>query len=403
MSSNRPSVNWQGFDDLEPGPFLDRIKTVLSTVNFRQLEKVALLARAQHDKREDPDLTCTANTSLFAYGYNNLVLELAFSDHVYWIARIRYRVVGVSEARGHAMDLLSEIATIRTVRERTSIPAPQVFAFDVSPSNEVGCPYMIMEALPGRTLGGSIAAQVPSEHLPKVASQLAEVVYQLYGLAFDRAGRLWRGKDGDGPLEVIPVDAKPCPRTSLGWFYRQRQRDNRRAMKNHPDDPEWRAACWVLKTAVAHIIIEARARGPFPLCHPDIHAGNLLFDDDYNLTGVVDWAQAQTVPLERLVVTPEILTSPDDPEERNNSVEVLKTLIRDHLQRLELAGRAADASSPLVLSSYFGSKRAEITHRCTYTHFSRALWNGQRVASLIFGDAVAWEQLVRAYGETELT
>ena len=264
MSSNRPSASWQGFGDLEPGPFLDRIKTVLSTVNFRQLEKAALLARAQHDEKKEPGLTCTVNTSLFAYGYDNLVLELAFSDHVYWIARIRHRAMGPSEARGHAMDLLSEIATIRTVRERTSIPAPQVFAYDVSSSNEVGCPYMIMETLPGRTLGGPIAAQVPSEHLPKVANQLAAVIYQLHGLTFDRTGRLWRGKDGDGPLEVIPVDSRPCPRTSLGWFYRHRQRDNRRAMKSRPDDPEWRAACWVLKTAVAHIIIEARVRGPFP-------------------------------------------------------------------------------------------------------------------------------------------
>ena len=40
------------------------------------------------------------------------------------------------------MDLLSEMATIRTVRERTSIPASQVFAYDVSPSNEVGCRHV---------------------------------------------------------------------------------------------------------------------------------------------------------------------------------------------------------------------------------------------------------------------
>jgi aminoglycoside phosphotransferase (APT) family kinase protein len=112
-----------------------------------------------------------------------------------------------------------------TVRERTRIPVPRVFAYDVSPSNEVGCPYVLMERLPGRVLGGTIVSKVQSEHLPKVAEQLAEALYQLSGLTFDRLGRLWRGKDSNGTLEVIPVGcdsavpSSSAPQTSLEWFY----------------------------------------------------------------------------------------------------------------------------------------------------------------------------------------
>jgi aminoglycoside phosphotransferase (APT) family kinase protein len=55
-----------------------------------------------------------------------------------------------------------------TVRDRTKIPVPRVFAYDVSPSNEVGCPYVLMERLPGRVLGGTIVSKVQSNTCPKL-------------------------------------------------------------------------------------------------------------------------------------------------------------------------------------------------------------------------------------------
>ncbi|KAI1108436.1 hypothetical protein F5Y14DRAFT_436231 [Nemania sp. NC0429] len=61
----------------------------------------------------------------------------------------------------------------------------------------------------------------------------------------------------------------------------------------HPDDLDWLTACWVLKTTLTHIVVEDRVRGPFPLCHLDLHYGNMLFDDEYNLTGIIDWSNAQ--------------------------------------------------------------------------------------------------------------
>jgi Ser/Thr protein kinase RdoA (MazF antagonist) len=45
-------------------------------------------------------------------------------------------------------------------------------------------------------------------------------------------------------------------------------------------------------------ISSRRRRGPFPLSHPDFHCGNVLVDYDYNITGVIDWTNAHTVPAE---------------------------------------------------------------------------------------------------------
>ena len=204
MSAERPRSFWRGFDGLKPGPFRDQIQTVLSTANFQQLQEAALIARTRRDKTADSDLSCTIDLPSFTYGFNNVVLGVSFSDHVYWVARIQHIAVDESKARRNAANLLSEITTMRTIKDLTSIPVPQVFAYNVSPSNEVGYPYILMEHLPGRVLGGTIASQVPPEYLRKVAKQVAEVLFQLHGLTFDRLGRLWCGENGDGPLEMVP-------------------------------------------------------------------------------------------------------------------------------------------------------------------------------------------------------
>ncbi|KAK4040318.1 kinase-like domain-containing protein [Parachaetomium inaequale] len=383
------SPTWPGFGGLEPGPLYDRIQTVPSRLNFKHLEKVALCARAQLGETTDSGLACTIDPFSFTHGFNNVVLEVLFSDGVCWIARIQHGSMDMPGALGDTRDLPSEITTMRTVRDRTSIPVPQVFAHDVSPSNEFGHPYILMERVTGRVLEGPIASQVPPEHLPKVAKQLADVLYQLHGLTFDRLGQLWSGEKGGGPVEISP-------------FYAQRQADNRRALDGHLHDPEWTTACWVLKTAVPHIIIEDRVRGPFPLCHLDLHHGNLLFDDDYNLRGVIDWSQGQTVPVERLVVSPEFITFPAGSDEQNKNIRAFRALVHEHLQRLEGRESSADNSPAFLLSNFFGSKRADITHRCTYSFLHRALWDGRLVARLIYGDDVGWDQLLRVYGRTEV-
>ncbi|KAK2772571.1 hypothetical protein CKAH01_13951 [Colletotrichum kahawae] len=42
-----------------------------------------------------------------------------------------------------------EVATMRWIKLRTSIPVPEVFAFDDSSDNEIGFEWMIMEFMPG--------------------------------------------------------------------------------------------------------------------------------------------------------------------------------------------------------------------------------------------------------------
>lgn len=59
-----------------------------------------------------PDIDCSINLTRFVTGFNNLVLELVFSDKIYWVARIPYRTIDDNTKTS----LLSEIATMNIVR-----------------------------------------------------------------------------------------------------------------------------------------------------------------------------------------------------------------------------------------------------------------------------------------------
>lgn len=125
----RPSEDWSGFAGISPeSDKCNPIKLVLSSANFKHLKKCAIDSRRRHQMNLPPSIDCGINLTQFATGFNNLVLEITFSDNIYWIARIPYRTIDDNTKTS----LLSEIATMNIVRQRTSIPIPRIFEFEMS-------------------------------------------------------------------------------------------------------------------------------------------------------------------------------------------------------------------------------------------------------------------------------
>lgn len=393
----------------EPRNFSGYINRVLSTANFKFLQEVALRARMVQEGDAAKDITCAIDKTSYKCVPKELVLTITFSDNTNWIVRIPHLPVDAAKAPQHAVDMLSEIATIKTVKSRTTIPVPQVFAFDASSSNKFGFPYILMECLKGRVLDyrTPMVRQVPSEHLPHVARQLADVLYQLENLTFDRLGRIWCGEKCDEPPQIIPcklpdkASARECPRTSTEWFNLLRQDADRQARETQTSCPDWRTARCILKEAVDHCIIQDRVHGPFPLCHLEFHRRNLLFDEQYNLTGVLDWSQAATTPLERLAVSMEYAKFYVHDREHNQVIVGFRDMIREHLQKL---GEKAEQPSPpdkqtTTLSIIFGSRQADIAHCCIYGLPHRAIYDGRRACEILYGENQSWDRLVAVYGK----
>ncbi|KAF7560555.1 hypothetical protein G7046_g3599 [Stylonectria norvegica] len=408
-----PSDHWSGLSTLSAeSDKYKRIQQLISSANFEYLKKRALDSRERHQPELSSHIQCAINLTQFTSGFNNLVLEIAFSDNVYWIARISHQPFN----DGDRTSMLSEIATMKMIQKHTSIPIPQVFDFETSADQPFGYPYVFMQYLRGRVLQGGPARAIPRQHHEKVAKQLANVFAELQNLTFSRIGRLWCGDDANQPVEIIPMawHASPGPlETSLEYFYNQRQSENREIMDMQPDSPDWLTACWVLKTGLTHAIIEDRVRGPFPLCHLDLHHGNMLFDDEYNLSGIIDWSSAQAAPLEQLSVCPEFVTFPGLSDEENQPIVELKKLVVDFIREMESArerkppmdnpeGEGASKENLTSLSTYMVSKAALVTHRQYMASPRGSLWAGKMVAELIYGKGITWEQLKDVYGTQPL-
>jgi hypothetical protein len=404
----RPSENWPGFAGLNPeSDKYKSIKQLLSSANFEHLKERAIDSRRRHQTGLPLDIACSINLTQFAAGFNNLVLELTFSDNVHWVARIPYRIIN----NDTKTSMLTEIATMRIIRQRTSIPVPRIFDFDVSMDEEFGYPYILMECLSGRTLDNRLARSIPQEHLDKVAKQFANVFAELQTLTFSRIGRLYCGETADQRVELIPMKwhCSPGPlRTSLEYFYNQRQRQNKIIMALHPGDADWLTACWVLKIALALTVIEDRVHGPFPLCHLDLHYGNLLFDDEYNLTGVIDWEDAQAAPIEQLSVSLELVSFPALSEEQNRpNVEFLELVIQsvkemesEKAKEVEKRGNKTKKRFQhlTLLSTYMASQSAELMFRQYTASPSKSLVVAKLIAKLVYGEHITWEQLRKFHG-----
>lgn len=130
----------------------------------------------------------------------------------------------------------------------------------------------------------------------------------------------------------------------------------------------------------------------------------MLFDDDYNLVGVIDWSNAQSAPLEQLSVFPEFATAPGLSEEQNRPMVELKELVVKALQELkrEELEKRQDITVPLdrntsvapvtrhktQLSEYMASKMSEIAFRQHMSSPGSYLWDGKTIAKFVYGSTV---------------
>lgn len=81
---------------------------------------------------------------------------------------------------------------------------------------------------------------------------------------------------------------------------------------------------------------------PFPLAHIDLHYGNVLVDEDFTITGIIDWSNAQTVPLEQFLISPEFAIFPGLPMERNAPILQFRKQFAAHLKALECQTHLSD-------------------------------------------------------------
>ncbi|KAJ5799853.1 uncharacterized protein N7518_001921 [Penicillium psychrosexuale] len=377
-----------------------KIKKVLETANFTHLCSEASKIRQREESLDS--LTCSVNTAKLTSGTYNLVLALTFSDTTQWVARIMLPEDDYDdEDEDVAILLLSEIASMNYVRSKTTIPVPRIFGHSVT-KNDFGYPYILMEALPGTVLENRMALSIPASHKKKFAAQLARYIYELGTLRFSKIGCLSHPDESDelepSSFQISGSWVGPLS-TSLEYFYLFRKGQTREIHEKHKGEADWEAAAWFLEKSLTSMVTEEHVYGPFPLCHLDLHFNNMLVDEDFNITAILDWSNIQTVPMERFASNPEFIAPPAAPQEFKQAVFDFRDIFVDALASIEGESGASSSDGGMPLSRLFASPLSEVVFRCTCSPARRAIFDAQLTLSLTYGKDAKWEDFKRFFND----
>ncbi|KAJ5043359.1 hypothetical protein NUH16_000148 [Penicillium rubens] len=200
----------------------------------------------------------------------------------------------------------SEVATLEFLGE-TKIPAPKVFDFSLDEANPVGVRYILMEKLPGRSLSWSDATR---EQRLKVIDQLADIYIELHAHPFPMMGSLDKidSKLFIGPFarETL-ADFGESGLKMLGPFSSSEQYYNahldlildlimrQEAYANRPIDAFLihRYLQENIPIILPHASLDDAS---FYLKHADEKGDQILVDDQFRITGIIDWEWAHTGP-----------------------------------------------------------------------------------------------------------
>jgi isoamyl acetate esterase len=301
------SDKWSGIAELirTDSPMAKGLEDMLAKVDLEGLRSIASGLRDGRNCTISEKYTC---------GAYNLVFEIIFDDGVSWIARLRsaspMQVVSqefVFESPSYKQHIMeSEVATMRYVRQHTTIPVPEIYAFDTTSANPAKLPYVLMECIRGWRTPPRLQ-ELPDDALRKILNQLADVLLQMSMLQFPQIGYLHCDVDGQYSVRAM-LDRKGKhvgPYSSAVEYYRWRaDQPLNRSNDSVVDLQEALFHAYLYRLALPFLMDGVKPNGPFPLAHNDLGVHNALFDEKWNLVGVIDWSGACVVPWESFAQFP---------------------------------------------------------------------------------------------------
>jgi hypothetical protein len=272
------------------------ISRLLETINYD-----ALCVRAETLR---DGIKCTVNLPSADQAYFNFDVlggcnyhgSIVFEDGKIWLARFRLPNHNEPPLQERNFDRRSEFATYCFLAG-TAVPVPEVYdcADDDDPMNLVGAGYILLEKLAGKPLAWHEASEVQKE---KFSRQLAEIYTNLEQHPLNGLGRLQLSSMGlpeAGPAffdygssgNLIPIGSF----SHSNNYYTALIQQKIRLIKTG----EIASSAPLDQYLVYMSLLDSlppNESGPFFLRHVDSRDANFLVDDDYNITGIIDWELA---------------------------------------------------------------------------------------------------------------
>ncbi|RPA92820.1 hypothetical protein L873DRAFT_1847508 [Choiromyces venosus 120613-1] len=257
-----------------------------------------------------------------AMGAINLHLELVFEDGLSWMARLKRHNTSTPPAAVRSYLIRSEVATYSFLKKQTRVPVPEVFAYDLDSDNSVGTGYILMETIKGKNL---LSASPTNEQLSKVLAQLAEVYKELYRHPFPLMGSL----DTPGSTNIGPVvhDLMTDLALTINGDHNSQQLANFSGPFTSLRDyylaliprilhmiiagelyPFWAVDAFLIHKFLLDLLERwsehIQETGKFYLRHFDDKGDHIMVDEDFNITGIIDWEGAYTAQKSEAFTSP---------------------------------------------------------------------------------------------------
>ncbi|KAJ5647029.1 hypothetical protein N7490_003401 [Penicillium lividum] len=241
-------------------------------------------------------------------GGMNYHIEILFQDGVSWLARIRRSNATSPPPDLQNYILRSEVATLQFLH-RINLPVPMVHDFDSDERNSVGLPYILMEKLPGKSVGSSLSLAWTPETKKKILSQLADIYIVLLNHPMDRMGSFSHpGSTRIGPFAVESLTDRqgsllkttgPC--LSIQEYYKRGidltlDLILRQEIYTSRSVDAYLVHRFLLDNVAKVFSYNDLDDGKFYLRHADDKGDHILVDEDFNITGIIDWEWAYTAP-----------------------------------------------------------------------------------------------------------
>ena len=307
-----PSVQWRGLQGVWPFR-REIVQKFIDSLDFEYLCRIA------ETTRSNSAFSAKAHKEPFSAGWERLVFQIEFSDGTLWVARISLPPLPTAHDDSRLLPcpgpavMLSEIAAIRLVSSETSIPVPQIHAHNFQ-KNPFGAPYMLMDEVVGQFIRQF--PSTPIQDIPHVYSQVAEIVLALAQVTFTKIGMLLENTAAHNQVVdkclFHDLTVGSAFSTATEYYTSRFRRFFDQKKKKVPEDEDWIVFAWLCLQSIPSFIMIDLDKGPFPLSHPDLNNGNILYDEQNTIVGVIDWTACGTFPWEIAMSPPLDLVYFDD-------------------------------------------------------------------------------------------
>ncbi|KAK4206158.1 hypothetical protein QBC37DRAFT_393618 [Rhypophila decipiens] len=281
----------------------DELRKLRQMIKVDQLVAVASAARGGMECSLKLD-----DTEQVRMGGMHVHFPVHFIDGTVWLARVP-RHTNFQSFSDQLTDeiLLSECATLKWL-EGVKLPAPKLGGYGLKgdPGNKVGVAFMLIECLPCNPFDRASATE---DQKRKVFSQLGDLLTTLSQHPFDRIGSLTI--DGDGSLRLGTVIgdrtgtlSRLGPFKDAAQYYVAWAEEYLRLVADGQLFGAFPVTAYLMfrylrelgSQSLGPVETTQLDEGPFYLKHADDKGDHIMVDDEFNVTGVIDWSFAKAVP-----------------------------------------------------------------------------------------------------------